>query len=133
MGGQGKREEAGGEERKERGGGSRKRDEKCKNIEGREKREFFARAAPRKEEGDKEREGWGLPPPCPPSHIWKAGCNHFEKCVDPSTLIIIEIQMKKLENILCEHSSKVRQIFFFFFFFCLRNPPPPFPYYKSGT
>ena len=30
--------------------------------------------------------------------------------------------MKKLENILCEQSAKVRQIFFFF---CLRNPPPP--------
>ena len=29
--------------------------------------------------------------------------------------------MKKLENILCEQSSKVRQISFF----CLRTPPPP--------
>ena len=56
MGGHGKREEAGrgGEKR---GGGSRKRDEKCKNIEGREKRKIFARAAPRKEDGDKGREG----------------------------------------------------------------------------
>ena len=41
--------------------------------------------------------------------------------------------MKKLENILCEQSSKVRKIFLFFFFFAYVTPPPPFPTSKSGT
>ena len=62
-GGQSKREEAGGEERKEGAGVGRGMKNVKKNKGGMEKRKNFPRAAPRKEEGDKGREGWGLPPP----------------------------------------------------------------------
>ena len=49
------------EGRRDKRDGSRKRGEKCKNMEWR-KKENFSRAAPRWEEGDKGREGRGLPP-----------------------------------------------------------------------
>ena len=121
-GGQGKREEAGGEERKEVAGVGRA----MKNVtilKGWKKGKF---SACRSEKGGGRQGAGGVrpTPPCPPSHIWKAGCNHFENCVDPSTVIIIKKKWKKrkLENILCEQSSKVRQISFFFL---LTYPPPP--------
>ena len=84
----------GGRGGEKRGGLSRKRDEKCKNIEGVEKRKILR--VPLRERR-RETRGWrgGAYPPCPPSHIWKAGCNHFEKCVDPSTVIIIKKIKKK--------------------------------------
>ena len=52
--------------------------------------------------------------PPPTNTFWfEAGCNHFEKCVNPPTVIIIE-KRKLLENILCGERSKVRQVFYFF-------------------
>ena len=109
------------------GGGSRKRDKKYVKIwMGGKKRKFCACRS----EGRRE-----PPPPStlsylktkatihlvlnspspPPTHthtFWfEAVCNHFEKCVDQPTVIIIKKRKKKLENILCEESSKVRQFF----------------------
>ena len=59
-----------------RGGGSRKRGERCKNMGGVEKRKKFARAAPRREEGNKGA-GGERPTPCPPPHIWKQAMIHM--------------------------------------------------------
>ena len=125
------------EGRREEGEGLGRGMKNVKILKGGKKRKIFARAPLREEEGDKGREGFGLPPPCSPSLIWKAGCNHFEKCVDPSTVIIIE---KKWKNSKTFYANRVRRwdksssfFSFFFFFFCLRTPPPPFPTSKSGT
>ena len=63
-GGQGKREEAGGEEGKE-GAGIGRGEKDVKNMGGRGKRKKFARAVPRREEGNKGT-GGERPTPCPP-------------------------------------------------------------------
>ena len=74
-GGQGKREKAGGEKGKE-GAGVGRGEKDVKIWEGVEKRKIFARAAPRREEGNKGA-GGERPTPCPPHHIWKQAMIHM--------------------------------------------------------
>ena len=119
-GGHGKREEAGGEERKEVAGVGRGM-KNVKILKGWKKGKFFAC---RSEKGGGRQGAGGVrptPPPCPPSHIWKAGCNHFEKCVDPSTVIII----KKWKKSKTFYANIVRRWDNSPFFFAYVTPPPP--------
>ena len=67
-GGQGKREEAGGEERKEEEGVGRGMI-KCKNMEGREKRKILRVPLRERRRETRGRMGWGLPPPPPLSTL----------------------------------------------------------------
>ena len=82
----------------------------------REKRKNFARAAPRKEEGDKGGKGEAYTPPLSTLSYLKSrcNCNHFEKCIDPSTVIIIEKNEKSRKHFMRTEFEGETNLFFFF-------------------